>query len=81
MAWAIIGVVELVDCLQDFHSEWAVMGHWHWCLRNPQPFYQAGPCPGKPGVWRPLLLSLGEGATAPRPCGRGRKDDMCRGLA
>jgi len=50
---AIIGVVELVDCLQDYDSEWAVMGQWHWCLRNPQPFDQAVPCPGKLGLWRP----------------------------
>jgi hypothetical protein len=50
---AIIGVVELVDCLQGSHSEWAVNGQWHWCLRNPQPFDQAVPCPGKLGLWRP----------------------------
>jgi hypothetical protein len=50
---AIIGVVELVDCVPDSDSEWAVIHQWHWCLRNPQPFDQAVPCPGKLGVAAP----------------------------
>lgn len=49
---AIIGVVELVDCVQDFDSEWAVIDQWLWCLRNPQPFDQVVPCRGKLGLWR-----------------------------
>lgn len=50
---AIIGVVELVECLQDSQSVWAVIGQWHWCLRNPQPLVHAVPCRGKLGLWRP----------------------------
>ena len=34
---AIIGVVEVVDCIQGSHSEWAVAGQWHWLLRNRFP--------------------------------------------
>ena len=49
---AIIGVVELVDCVQDSDSEWAVPGQWHWCLGGPQTV-EAVPCPGKLGLWRP----------------------------
>jgi hypothetical protein len=47
---AIIGVVELADCVQDSDSEWAVIGQWHWCLRHPEPFDPAVPCPGKLGL-------------------------------
>ena len=50
---AIIGVVELVDCLQSFDSEWAVAGRWHWLLRNPRSFGEAVPCSGRLGLWRP----------------------------
>ena len=49
---AIIGVVDLVDCLQDSDSEWAVPGQWHWCLRNSQTV-EPVPCSGKLGLWRP----------------------------
>jgi hypothetical protein len=52
---SIIGVVELVDCLQGFDSESAVAGQWHCLLRNPQPFDEAVRCPGKLGLWRPPL--------------------------
>ena len=49
---AIIGVVELVDCVQDSDSDWAVAGQWHWCLSRPRKI-GAVPCPGKLGLWRP----------------------------
>jgi hypothetical protein len=50
---AIIGVVELVDCVQDSRSGWAISGQWHWALRHPQPLHRAVPCPGRLGLWRP----------------------------
>jgi len=50
---AIIGVVDLVDCVQDSDSAWAADGQWHWCLRNPRPLDQAVACQGKLGLWRP----------------------------
>ena len=50
---AIIGVVELVDCVRGSHSKWAVAYQWHWCLRNPQPCDEPVPCPGQRGLWRP----------------------------
>jgi len=36
-AGAIIGTVELVACIADSTSEWAMEGHWHWILENPRP--------------------------------------------
>ena len=49
---AIIGVAELVDCVRDSNSEWAVPGQWHWCLRSQGPV-ESFPCSGKLGLWRP----------------------------
>lgn len=38
---AIIGEVEIVDCVQNHPSVWATEGYWHWVLENaviyPQP--------------------------------------------
>lgn len=31
----IIGCVELVDCVEDSDSEWAMPGEFHWLLRRP----------------------------------------------
>lgn len=50
---AIIGAVDLVDCVRDSTSTWASSGGWHWCLSNPQPLAQPVRCPGKLGLWRP----------------------------
>lgn len=35
---AIIGSVEIVDCVKDYVSPWAVEGFYHWVLRNPIVF-------------------------------------------
>jgi hypothetical protein len=32
---AIIGSVEIVDCVQNHQSIWADKGYYHWILRNP----------------------------------------------
>ena len=50
---AIIGVVDVVDCVRDSDSAWAVAGQWHWCLRDPRPLDPTVPCPGCLGLWRP----------------------------
>ena len=50
---AIIGVVDLVDCVRDFRSVWAEADQWHWRLRDPRPLNPAVPCAGKLGLWRP----------------------------
>jgi hypothetical protein len=53
MHGAIIGVVELVDCVLDSDSKWAVAGEWHWRLHSPRALDEAVPCAGKLGLWRP----------------------------
>jgi len=46
----IVGVVDLIDCVQDHPSEWAMPGHWHWVLANPRPLpFQ--PMPGRLGIF------------------------------
>lgn len=33
---AIIGSVEIVDCVRNSKSKWAIRGRWHWILKNPR---------------------------------------------
>lgn len=35
---AIIGSVEIVDCIRNSPSPWAFAGFWHWVLRDPVLF-------------------------------------------
>jgi hypothetical protein len=35
---AIIGLVEVADCIQNSPSPWAEEGLWHWVLKNPVMF-------------------------------------------
>lgn len=47
---AIIGKVELIDCVRNSRSDWAMPNQWHWVLRNPircLPHY----CKGKLMLW------------------------------
>lgn len=32
---AIIGEVDIVDCVQNYNSIWAEKDQWHWVLKNP----------------------------------------------
>jgi hypothetical protein len=34
----IIGLVDLVDCVQGYDSCWAMDGYYHWVLANPRPW-------------------------------------------
>lgn len=49
---AIIGSVEIIDCIQDSTSPWAEPGVWHWVLREPVLFEEPilG-IKGKLGLW------------------------------
>lgn len=47
---AIIGRVELVDCVRNHPSEWAEAGMWHWVLRNPTPIVPI-PARGQLQLW------------------------------
>lgn len=33
---AVIGYVDIVDCVRDSPSRWAMQDHWHWVLSNPR---------------------------------------------
>jgi hypothetical protein len=33
---AIIGTVELVNCVRDSRSKWAMAAHYHWVLAHPR---------------------------------------------
>lgn len=33
--FAIIGEVDIIDCIKDSISVWAQEGCWHWLLKNP----------------------------------------------
>ena len=33
---AIVGSVDIVDCVQNSKSKWAIKGQWHWILENPR---------------------------------------------
>ena len=47
----IVGVVTVVDCVQNHPSPWAIPGHWHWVLADARPLpFQA--CKGRLGIWR-----------------------------
>lgn len=34
----IIGSVEIVNCVEDSKSKWAIPGMWHWILKNAKFF-------------------------------------------
>ncbi len=47
----VIGTVELVDCLQDSRSRWAMSGYWHWVLREPKLYTRPVSAKGQLGLW------------------------------
>ena len=49
---AIIGEVEIVDCVQDSSSVWAIPGYWHWVLDNAIIYPKPIPCKGKLSFWK-----------------------------
>jgi len=48
---AIIGIVELVDCVQGYDSKWAMEGMWHWVLANPKAFRTPIRMAGNLSLW------------------------------
>lgn len=44
---AIIGSVEITDCIRNHPSIWAEKGAWNWVLKNPVLFPESIPCKGK----------------------------------
>lgn len=44
---AVIGTVEIYDCVDNSESEWAARGTWHFLLRNPVLLPKPIPCAGR----------------------------------
>lgn len=47
----IIGSIEIVDCVQNHKSEWALPNNYHWVLANPILFSESIPVKGKLSFW------------------------------
>ena len=47
----VIGTVELVDCVQDSRSPWAIEGYWHWVLRDAKPYARPIAATGQLNLW------------------------------
>lgn len=47
---AIIGTVEIVDCVKESSSPW-FMGEYGFVLRNAEPLAKPIPCKGRLGFW------------------------------
>jgi hypothetical protein len=47
----VIGTVDVVDCIQDSKSPWAMRDHWHWVLDNARPLDEPVPAKGRLGLW------------------------------
>ena|ERR1700733_416092 len=52
---AVIGIVDVTDCVQDSRSRWAVRAYWHWLLANPRALPQPVPYRGQPGLFQVAL--------------------------
>jgi ASCH domain len=64
---AIVGIVDLVDCVQDSTSTWAEKGQWHWILRNPRRLSDPIPMRGRLGLFE-ISVDLGAtGSASHRP--------------
>lgn len=48
---AIIGQVNLIDCVQNHPSEWAESGAWHWVFADAKAFDTPVPYPGRLGLF------------------------------
>ena len=49
---AILGSVDIVDCVQNHPSEWAEKGQWHWVCANAKKFvHPIRDVKGKLGIW------------------------------
>jgi hypothetical protein len=76
---AIIGVVDVVGCVQGSRSPWAESGQWHWLLANPRRLSKPILKRGALGLWtvdpateRLIQRRLREGETQPT-AGRARR--------
>lgn len=48
---AVIGIVDVVDCVRNHDSPWADDGQYHWVLHNPRPLPEPIPYRGMQGLF------------------------------
>jgi len=48
---AVIGTVNIVDCIRNSRSEWAIPGMWHWVLAEPRALRSPIYVKGRLGLW------------------------------
>ena len=48
---AIIGSIQIVDCVRNHPSVWAEKDCWNWVLANPMLFEEPIPCRGRLSFW------------------------------
>jgi hypothetical protein len=48
---AIVGSVEIADCIRNSKSKWASRGSWHWVLKNPRVLSKPIRFKGKVGIF------------------------------
>jgi len=48
---AIIGVVDVLDCVRGSESPWGLPGQWHWILGNARRLSKPIPYRGALGLW------------------------------
>ncbi len=48
---AVLGIVTLVDIVQNSESPWAQRNCYHWVLENPRPFTESFPYKGQLGLF------------------------------
>lgn len=61
-AGCVIGIVDLVDCVDDHPSQWALGGYWHWVFENPRILTDKMPARGNVGIWEFADLAIGHHA-------------------
>jgi hypothetical protein len=49
---AIIGWVQILDCVQNHPSVWAERGQWHWVIGERKLFKTPIPCKGALQLWQ-----------------------------
>lgn len=57
---AIIGEVDIIGCVKNSKSPWAVPGQNHFILANPTPYKVSVPCKGKLGFFEPDIDMMSE---------------------
>lgn len=48
---ALVGSVDLIDCVRGSSSQWATRGQWHWILEAPRKLARPRYMPGRLGLW------------------------------